>query len=89
MARNTPEQRKAHEASKVTIKKNEDNPEPMEIIADAIIEVARGFQKIKTGKLTERAVIVLIKDITGQPVREIEKVLNAAQLLERQFIKQK
>lgn len=73
----------------VTIKKDEKNPEPMEIIANSIIEVSRGFQKFNDSKLNKRAILVLIKDLTGLPMGEIERVLNAAASLEKWFIKQK
>lgn len=74
---------------KVTIKKDEKNPEPMEIIAGAIIQVSRGFKKINEGPLNQRVVVLLIKDITGLSIADIERVLNAAASLERKYIKQK
>lgn len=73
----------------VTIKKNEQNPEPMEIIAKAIIDVSRGFKKINEGPLNQRVVVLLIKDLTGLSIADIERVLNAAAKLERVYIKQK
>jgi hypothetical protein len=73
----------------VVLKKNEENPEPMEIIAEAIIEVSRGFQKLSNSKLQQRVIILLIKDMTGQSISDIEKVLNAATRLENKYIKQK
>lgn len=73
----------------VTIKKDVQNPEPMVVIAKAIIDVARGFKKINEGPLNQRVVILLIKDLTGLAIADIERVLNAAASLERKYIKQK
>lgn len=73
----------------VVIKKNDKNPEPMEVIAEAIIEVSRGFKKLSNSKLQQRVIVLLIKDITGQSISDIEKVLYAATRLENKYIKQK
>jgi hypothetical protein len=47
---------------KATVKKDPVNPEPTEIIAKAIIEVASAFQKINKGPLSQRAIILLLQD---------------------------
>ena len=73
--------------SPVTVKKDEKNPEPVEVIAKSIIEISRGFQKMKDSRLNQRAIILLIKDLSGVQMGEIEKVLNAAASLEKWFIK--
>lgn len=73
----------------VTIKKDEQNPEPMEIIASAIIEVSEAVKKINNSRLQPRVIKLLIKDITGLSLTDIEKVLNAAASLENMFIKKK
>lgn len=48
---------------KVTSK--EENPEPVELIADAVIKVAEGFDKINKSRLTERAIVLLLHDAIG------------------------
>jgi hypothetical protein len=40
----------------IKIKVNIQDPEPLELIAQSIIQVAEGFEKIKKSSLTERAV---------------------------------
>jgi hypothetical protein len=70
----------------IKIKTNEENPEPLEIIAEAIIKCADAFDKIRDSKISERAIIVLIKDLTGLPVAQIRAVLIAGANL-RAFIK--
>jgi hypothetical protein len=73
----------------VTIKKDEKNPEPMELIAKSIIEISAAFKKMNSCSLKPRTVFLLIKDMTGISMSDIEKVLNAAASLEKTFVKQK
>ena len=56
-------------------------------IADAIQKVAAGMQKLRSSRLNERAVIVLIKDASGLSVGDIRKVLSAAENLEGLYLK--
>lgn len=72
---------------KVVINKNEDNPEPAELIASSIIEIAAAFKKFQQSKLRERVILLLIKDASGIPIGTIQKVLNAAANLEKDCIK--
>lgn len=67
----------------ITVKTNEEKPEPMEVIAQAIIDVSNAFQKLRNGRLTQRAIVLLIKDTTGLSQRDIEAVLIACENLKR------
>lgn len=71
------------------IKKDKDNPEPTEVIAKAIIEVAEAARKLNGSKLKRRAVVLLLKDMTGNSVsnRDIEMVLDCAAELDKRYIK--
>lgn len=72
----------------IKVQSNEENPEPLEVIADSIIKVADAFDKIASSKLKLRAVIVLIKDVHRDlAVGDIEKVLTCAPLLRKHFLK--
>lgn len=73
----------------IVIKKNEKNPEPMELIAASIIEISNAFKKMNSSQLKPRTIYLLIKDMTGISMGDIEKVLTAAQLLEKEFLKSK
>ena len=74
---------------KVTIKVNKDAPETLEIIADSIIRVADAFEKIKNGRLAQRALLVLIKDLCGSAVTmyQIELILDTIPKLKQKFIR--
>lgn len=60
-----------------------------EPIIISIQEVADAFNKIKNSKLSEKAILLLIKDACGVPMHEIEKVLNAAATLDKRYLKSK
>ena len=49
----------------IKIKKSEENPESAELLAQSIIQVADGFQKVLSSPLTQRALIVLLHDGIG------------------------
>ena len=49
----------------VKIKKNEENPETAELLAQSIVQVSEGFNKVLNSKLSERALIVLLHDAIG------------------------
>lgn len=71
----------------ITIKQDEKNPIPTEVIAEAIVEISAAIKKLNNSKLKPRVVYLLIKDMTGVPLGTIETVLNAAQSLEKTFLK--
>ncbi len=49
----------------IKIKKSEDSPEPVELLAKSIIEVANGFEKLQNSSLNQRAIVVLLQDGIG------------------------
>ena len=70
----------------ITIKTAEENPEPLELIAAAILQVADGFDKINSSKLKRRAVVLLLQDVTKMSATAINRVLDSASDL-RSFVK--
>lgn len=80
----------------ITVKTKEENPEPVEIIADAIIKVSEAFEKMQKTKLTKRALLLLIHDNcawnSGYPrkkptIKEIEAILDSVSSLKKAYIK--
>lgn len=49
----------------IKVKKNEESPEPIELLAKSIIEVSEGFEKINKSGLNRRGLIVLLQDMIG------------------------
>lgn len=72
----------------ITVKVNEENPEPLEVIAQSIIEVAEAFKKIQNSRLSKRVIVLLIKDMTRNiGINEIEAILDAVPKLESYYLK--
>lgn len=71
------------------IKNDKDKPLPVEIIAESIVEVAKGFRAMRNSRLTRRAIMILIKDsCTGNvTLSDISKIMDAAADLDKNFIK--
>lgn len=67
----------------ITVKTDEKNPEPLEVLAQSIIDVANAFDKINNGRVTQHAIILLIKDSTGLSQRDIKSVLIACENLKK------
>lgn len=74
---------------KETIKiiKNEKEPIPTEIIEQSIVDISEGMKRIQSGRLSRRAITVLIKDACGVSMGDIERVLNSLSSLERIYLK--
>lgn len=73
----------------ITIKSNEENPEPLELIAQSIIKVSEAFAKISTSRLKQRVIVLLIRDMNASlKISDIEAVLNTVPKLKDHFIKQ-
>lgn len=81
----------------ITVKTDEENPESVEIIADSIIKISDAFERIEKGKLSRRALILLIQyncEQVGRGYRkkpisqgDVEKVLDSIATLKRAYIK--
>lgn len=63
-----------------------DEGQTPEILASAIKDVADAAKKLLSTRLTKRAILVLLKDMSGQPMHVIESILDNAASLDR-FIK--
>lgn len=74
----------------VKIKKTEGNEESAELLAQSIIQVAEGFQKVLNSPLSSRALEVLLQDGIGQgkiSKKQIRLVLDALPRLKGWYLK--
>lgn len=62
---------------------------PTEILADAIVSMSEGIAKLRSGKLTDRALFLLIQNAapTKLSLENIKSVLNAIEDLRTCFIR--
>lgn len=72
---------------KITIKVSEENPEPLELIAKSIVDIAEAIEKINNSKLSRRTVVLILQDATGITQREINMILDLAPKLRSTYLK--
>ena len=75
---------------KLIVKKNPENPEPVELIAQSIIDVSNAWKKVRNSGLTLRALVVLIQDADKNlNQRDIHSVLDIVPRLADRYVIQK
>lgn len=52
-------------ARNIKVQKNEENPETPEVLAESIIKISKGFEKLTNQGLTTKAIVTLLKAMTG------------------------
>lgn len=72
---------------------------PTEVLADSIVAIAAGMKKLRSGRLSDRALFLLIQDASPNlggkygrsplPVKTIKAVFDGIESLERSFLKKK
>lgn len=84
MAGSTP-----RKARNVRVIKSEQNPETPEVLADAIVQISKGFEKLLAQGLTKRAIVVLIQGIPGVNTSkvDIETILDNLPKLASYYVK--
>lgn len=74
----------------VKIKTDQENPEPLELIAQSIITVAEAAEKINKSQLERRLLVLMIQDIAGAQnisKSQINLVLDTVPKIKQQFLK--
>lgn len=68
-----------------------DEPLPVEIIEQAIVDIAEGMKKLNSTRLTRKAIVTLLHASCGSGVGKgaIETVLSNLELLEHHWLKPK
>lgn len=66
---------------------DEVNPVDLELIAEAIIRVSDGFEAIAKSKLNERAVVLMLHELSGVTKTDIKRILYHARQLKKEFTK--
>ncbi len=71
----------------IKVTQNPTAPEPVEIIAAAILDIADGMKTLSRSRLSRKAIVALIHDQSKLARRDIEIVLNNLETLERDWLK--
>lgn len=74
-------------SKKVIITQEEDKEIPAEIIANSIVEIAKGMRVLNKTRLTRRAIVALIHEHSKVPRTTIELVINNIESLEEIWLK--
>lgn len=75
-------------AKTIKIIRSESAPETTELIAAEITAISNAFERLQNGKLTQRAILLLLKGLLpGMSITDISKVLNAAADLKKHYLK--
>jgi len=72
-----------------TIKQNPEQPIAAEIIAQSIVDIVAAMKGINASRLTRRALVTLIHDVSKVSRKDIDLVLNNLSQLERLHLKPK
>jgi 2-phosphoglycerate kinase len=72
---------------KNVVVKQTENEIPVEIRAESIKEISEAVRKLRAGRLTDRAIILLIHDHCGVGKPAIKAVLDGMQTLSKRYIK--
>jgi hypothetical protein len=59
-----------------------------DVLATALVAISEGVTKLRAGRLNDRALTVLLHDITGVPRRDIKVVLNGLETLKSAYVRQ-
>jgi len=80
--------KKIARTQQITVKVDEQHPEPLQIIAKSIIDLSDAYKRIEDGPLKRNTIVVLLKDATGLPARDINKILDAVLKLKQYYLKE-
>ena len=77
----------------IKIKKDKDNPETSEVLADAILRIADGFEKLLKTNLNDNAIVQLLMGMPGMSGQlnksQIKLVLKNLKILKGYYLKKK
>lgn len=63
--------------ARISVKKNEQQPESKEILAEAIVRIGKAFEDLQKSGLNKRAILVLVQAETKIAMRDIKAVIDA------------
>lgn len=73
----------------VKVKLDEENPEPMELIAKAIIDLAAAYDKMKKSGVKDEVIVLLLHDYTKVGKPDIRRILSALPILKNVYLVRK
>lgn len=74
---------------KLTVTQKPEDPIPAEVIAQSIVDIAKGMKALNATRLSRRAIVTLIHEHSKIARRDIEIVLNNMDSLEETWLKKR
>ena len=74
---------------KVFVRQQPEKEIPTEILAESIVAISDGFRKLRSGRLNDKTLLLLVSHASGVAQREIKAVFEAIESLERLYLKKK
>lgn len=71
----------------VTVKKNEENPEPDQVIADHLRRISEAMRRLDSGPLKRHTLVLLLHDYSKVSKRDINLILDGIEALEQTYLK--
>ena len=62
---------------------------PAEVLASSIVEIAAGMKVLRSTRLSDKALVLLISNTSGQSQKAVRQVLSALEDLETTWLKPK
>ena len=72
--------------SDVVMRRDPDEPEPVELIAQSIISIAQAFERAMKAGLRQHTIVLLLHEYTRVPKGHIAKILEAAPRLALTYV---
>jgi hypothetical protein len=69
--------------------KQTEPPQPVEVMAEAIVKIGDAMRKIDRSRLNQEAIVVLLQHKTKVSQKQIKLVLNGLRQLEGWYLKRK
>jgi hypothetical protein len=79
--------KKINDRKVVNVVQNPDKPVAAQVIADAIVEIAKAMKTLNDSRLKRRAIVTLLHDATTVSRTDIGDVLNGLEQLEKEWLK--
>jgi hypothetical protein len=73
----------------VIVKQNSESPIAVEIIAQSIVKISECAKSLQNSGLSERAILLLLRDASGVGMSDIKSVLDSMSQLERLYLRGK
>lgn len=71
----------------LTLRRDETQPESMEILAQSIIDIDIAFKRWENGPLKRHTIILLLADATKLPRRDVKRIIEAASKIRQTYLK--